>query len=286
MSEEIQAQARELAAALKMHGKEIEKARKALDDLAEGTAFRNATSRKRARKAIQDCAGQGLPDLSGFLGQLDQAAKAYKQEQRLSFVDALLQEAAKESLPTRKLGDQPPVYDLGGMACTLDFEKEEAELSYARESMARLPLDPVRILEAREERLEKLTESWPGKEAFFEATWSAYRGRLGREGSAPGERIHLVDLIPELTLEYAERKLWQGQKSEGLRTMTRLDLAFCLDRLAHEGGLQHGNLRLELGTATGGSTKDKKKVLFLEAGMGGGQYYLSLRFSQQPGGGR
>jgi len=27
-------------------------------------------------------------------------------------------------------------------------------------------------------------------------------------------------------------------------------------------------------------------VLFLEAGMGGGQYYLSLRFVPQPGGGR
>lgn len=286
MSEEIQARARELAAALKARGKEIEKARKALEELGGGTAFRDAAARKRARKAIEDCGAGGLPDLAGFVTDLDQAARGHKQEMRLSFVDALLEAAAKESLPTRKLGDQPPVYDLGGMACTIDFDKEEARLGYAREAVARLPLDGERILEARQQALDKLTEAWPGKEAFFEAAWSAWRGRLGREGKPAGERVHIVDLLPELTLEYAERKLWRGKKQEGLRPMTRQELAFCLDRLAHEGGLQHGNLRLELGTATGGSTKDKKNVLFLEAGMGGGQYYLSLRFVPQPGGGR
>lgn len=286
MSEEIQARARELATALKTRGKEIEKARKALEELGVGGALRDAGVRKRARKAIQDCAGGSSPDLAGYLAELDQAVKAWQQELRMSFVDSLLQAASAESLPTRKLGDQPPVYDLGGMACTIHFDKEEAELSYSRESVARLPLDPARILEARQENLEKLTEAWPGSEAFFEAAWSAYRGRLGREGKPLGERIHIVDLVPELTLEFAERKLWKTNRREGPRAMTRLDLAFCLDRLAHEGGLQQGSLRLELGTATGGSTKDKKNVLFLEAGMGGGQYYLSLRFVKQPGGGR
>jgi hypothetical protein len=84
--------------------------------------------------------------------------------------------------------------------------------------------------------------------------------------------VDLVDTLAPLA--------WLLDPSSGRKTTPypRHMLAYQLYRLQREAHLQHEGLRLELGTATGGSTRHKAKVLFVPSSHTEGFYYLSLRF--------
>lgn len=275
--DELRAEFGQFAASVKELGRDVEKLRRALDTLADVETWRSPATRKRCMQVLRDSESFALPQVKSLLDRLAPALAKYRVGLRERFLTDLETALQEEGGSLRRIGDQPPVFEISGLTLTIDFDKEDASLSYAREEVAKLPLDALEVLQAGRTVRDSLQDAWCGAEAFFAALLSAYRARLGREGKPLGERIQLVKLCAELGVEYANRGLWQS-KQKGLRPLERVELAFCLDLLARAGKLHQGKHRLELGTATGGSTKDKKQVLFLEAGMGGGQYYLSLRF--------
>lgn len=272
MSSDLRERARVLAGDVQSYTKELDKVRKALEALAQEPTWNDRALRTRSLKALSGLRDRSLPDVETARAELEKAVQEHQRSVRQGFLEQLIPAIEAEKITWRELGQQPPVLDIGGIQVTLDYDKEQAELAYGREPMTKVALVPSEILAARSEQVARLKDAWPGSEAFFVACDSAYRARCGREGKPLGERVHIVDLIPELLVEYELRGMRKATSSFG-----RLELAFCLDRLAREGALEHGGRRLELGTATGGSTKDKKRVLFLTAGMGGGQYYLSVR---------
>ncbi|MEZ5990413.1 MAG: hypothetical protein R3F30_15125 [Planctomycetota bacterium] len=278
MTQDFRDRARELATVCQARAKELDRLGRALAAVADEAGFRDPARRRKLAKELRDA--RLLAEVTTDLGELGpalaEAERAWRQELHMGFVDRLLEAAAARGLEPRRLGDRPPVWGLGGLAVELDLDKEQALVSYAREEVARCALDPAAILDAVDEARAGLEAWWPGPERFFDALAAAWGARLGREGRPAGERVALVDLCDELAVELARRGLGPGKD---LQPFPRVALAACLDRLAREGALQQGRLRLELGTATGGTTKDKRNVLFLEAGMGGGQYYLSLRFA-------
>jgi hypothetical protein len=279
MSAQLRERAASLAAQVRDYAKELDSARRALEVLASEDGWRDAGRRGKCVKALHACASHEPPDLRAFLAPLEDAVAGFLADRRRSFLDELIATAKAQNLACTMLGQQPPVVDLAGIQAEVDFDRESVELSYAREPLARVGFDAMAVLQERAARAAELAAVWPGAEVLFEALESAWRARLGREGKAPGERVHLVDLLPELVIEYERRGLRQSG------TLSRAGLAFCLDRLARDGALERAGRRLELSTATGGSTKDKKRVLFLTAGMGGGQYYLAVRFVQAAGSG-
>lgn len=268
MTEALQRRAHELALSLREHVKELEKQRKALELLADPKAWTDRASRERAAKAVAMTVE--APALAAFAAELTQGLRAWASEQRRVFVDRFLALVAERGGTAEPVGQQPPVFDLAGIQIEVDYDKEEARLSYGREDLGSCALDPETILRARDEHALRLERAWPGAAVFFDAFASAYRARLGRENKPPQERVALTDLLPELGLEGELRRL-EAPISD------KASFAYCLDRLAREGGLEKDGYRIELGTATGGSTKDKKRVLFLRHGLGGGQYYLTAR---------
>ena len=268
---ELRERAKAFAFEAHKYTKEVDKVRKALEALATEAAWADGAQRKRCIKAIVGASELRAPVLDAFGEALQQGSEQFASELRRTFLDALVAEVERRKLAWQSVGQQPPVLDLAGISVTLDWDKECAALAYGREPLAKVSLVVGEVLSAREEQIDRLRSVWPGPDVFFAALDSAYRARAGREAKRPGERVHLVDLIPELLVEYELRGLRSPKTIFG-----RAELAYCLDRLAREGGLEQGQRRLELGTATGGSTKDKRQVLFLQAGMGGGQYYLSV----------
>ncbi|MCB9883063.1 MAG: hypothetical protein H6832_17050 [Planctomycetes bacterium] len=268
MTEALQRRAHELATALRDYAKELDKRRKALEALSDPAVWNERGTRERAYKAL--ASDTMPPALEAFVDELGQGIRDFVHERRQTFVDRFFDVAKERSLTLTEMGQQPPVFDAGGVQVEIDFDKEEAHLSYGREPLCKTALEPVHILDARKQETERLEASWPGADVMFDAFASAYRARLGRENKPAGERVFLVDLLPELQLEASLR---------GLRGVIedKAALAYCLDRLAREGALEREGQRIELGTATGGSTKDKKRVVFLRHGLGGGQYYLTAR---------
>ena len=285
MSDEIKKRAQESADRLGEHARELDKLRKALAALGGDAAWDDRAARRRAvdamRRALDDEAGlfatlsDAKSQLGDFFGELEPALEAHAQTRRARFLDDFVAAISEAGLQYRELGQQPPVLDVQGVQITIDFDKESASLAYGREPLAKSALDAPELLRVRKEQVRRLKASFPGPQDFFAAIDAAYRARVGREGRTTGDRVDLVDLLPELAVEY-ELRSWLGQGA----SIGRAELAFGLDRLAREGVLEQGGRRIELGSATGGTTRDKKRVLFLQAGLGGGQYYLSLRVTE------
>ena len=251
---------------------------KALEALRGEAGWMDPKARKKVFGAVERLVETEGPDLRGFLASARAGYQALRPMLRSRLIEGLEERARAGELAFEILGENPVVLRYGELTLQLDFEKEVASWTYAREKLGSCPLVLELILDARREALAALEGSWPGREAFFEALFAAWGAAVGRAGLAPGSRVELVQLLPEMGVEYLRR----GLRKEAA-PLTRAEFAFGLDALARSGGLEAGGKRIELGTATGGSTKDKKRVLYLEAGVGGGQYYLTLRFV--PGGG-
>ncbi len=283
MAAELQKEAGDLAEQTRELAKQLERMRKALLSLSEQGGWTERSPRERSLRVLEELAGLSLPAYEGYLQRVRDELRSFLPRFRQAFLDRMAERLREEELPFAPLGDQPPTFEIGGLTLVLDFDREHADLCYARETLDRRVLKTQEILDARAEALAALEELWPGREEFFEALASSYRSLLAREGMSAGERVSIVDLIPELSVEFERMAVAASPRAAtgpGIRRLTRAEFAYCLDRLAREGSLHVGDRRIELGTATGGSTKDKKRVLFLEAGMGGGQYYLSLRMTQ------
>jgi len=256
---------------------------KALEALRGEAGWLDPKARKKvfdlASKLVDGEASDAGRDLRTFVASAKAGYAALRPMLRSRLIEGLEERAKKEGIAFEILGETPVVLRYGDLSLNLDFEKELATWTYAREKLASCPLVLEQILEIRREVLAALQGSWPGREAFFEALFAAWGAAVGRAGLPPGSRVELVQLLPEMGVEMQGR----GLRKEAAAP-SRAEFAFGLDALARSGGLEAGGKRIELGTATGGSTKDKKRVLYLEAGFGGGQYYLTLRFVPAGGG--
>lgn len=118
-------------------------------------------------------------------------------------------------------------------------------------------------------------------EEFFGDVFRAYKVCLKFSGGSLGTRLELSELFPMLALERQSKAFSLNEDKSGFVNYSRCQFCWDLARLRRCGGfLQHG-LRLYLGTATIGATKNKDRVYLLDDGVGLGQYYLSLWFERQ-----
>jgi hypothetical protein len=165
---------------------------------------------------------------------------------------------------------------LGEATVALRLDQGTAEVRYAREALATVPADPAAIVAEVRRQLQALASASPAPEALFDELVGAYRAVLARRDLRFGERVELVDLLPELFVVRQPASFWQRPDPKRLRPVTRAQLAWDLDRLQQARTLARNGMRIVLGTATGGSAAKKAQVLFLESGGAGGQFFLTF----------
>jgi len=277
--EELANEARRLADEAGRLGKALERAGKALEALGDSEAWKDPGIRRKAWKAIEACGGEGAEKLLAFAEEARASVRDLEPGWRRALLDELHEAFLETGIELRKSGERPPVFEAGILSLTLEFEKGVAEIAYGREKVARVPLRPRSLPGAVGEANAFLARGWPGAETLFRALRASWGAALGRRGGDPSGRVELGDLPAELELSLRLLGAWPKGWESG--ALDRARFAYWLDRLAMEGRLAFEGWRLELGTATGGSARDRKRVLFLRAGMGGGQYYLSLRFVRE-----
>jgi hypothetical protein len=234
-------------------------------------------SRLRALPPVQT-------ELTAELGPLIEALEAFVQEQERSrplyFGRSLREAAEAQQIAFSVLTSEPPEYRLAPFSVGADFRKGRAELRYARLALCEVDLDPESLLKARLKMLEALDTKDFCPERFFDRLLEAYRRVL--EGRAMGERVNLVDLLPELAFLGQSERFRKDPIRDHYQPYGRVRLAWDLARLRRSGSLSRKGLRLGLGTATMSTTRKKEGVLFLEDETGRGQYYLSLCFAPDP----
>lgn len=237
----------------------------------------------KAQKLLTQIQSGTAPDLPGSEAAL--AVKSWcEQEERqrpLRFGRALREAAEAAGVGFQQLGATPPTLRLEPLTVELDFKKGQAEISYARLELATVPLDCEQILRERTRLLASLESSDFEPADFLGRVYEAYRRTLSNQGLKWGERVDLVEILPELAFLQQSERFRKDPVREAFKPYGKVRFAYDLARLRRARQLEHQGARLTLGTATLGSTRQKDRVLFLEE-AGQGQYYLSIAFQGGP----
>ena len=126
------------------------------------------------------------------------------------------------------------------------------------------------------ELLDQFRAARIDSKSFWQALKAAYDIVLLKDGKPAGERIDIVDVLVPMA--------WIWPHAVQLKKATQFPrylLAYQIQKLRQDGLIAHNGYRLDLGTATGGSTKNKANVLFIPMGPTEGQYYLTMCFRRE-----
>jgi hypothetical protein len=235
------------------------------------------------RKTAARLAKVDLEDAKTLGADLASFAQRQQDARRMRLVQDAVQALREAGAEPRSIGDSPPAWRVGHATVTLDVARGKAVVSYARETIAEAPLVPARIVDAWQSALAALAKRAQAPARFHEALLGAYRALLARTGRSFGDRVEAVELLPEVAVTAQGEQFRADPRRSSFSDYPRAQFAWDLARLLESGLRGAGGLRLELGPATMGSTARKRRVLWLEVGPGGGQYYSSLRFAIDAG---
>lgn len=186
-----------------------------------------------------------------------------------------------EGLEIVQLAENPLTVLIAPLVAELDISAGSARIVYARETLDETKLDARLILDARQKAMDEIRACAVESPVFFDLALRAYRTVLAVRSLGPEERVDLVDLLAPLSLFQTELRRWRDIDRGTLTPYPRHLLAYQLQRLQRDGLLVKDGLRVDLGTATGGSTRNKRDVLFVPSSATEGQYYLTIRFVPQ-----
>ena len=173
------------------------------------------------------------------------------------------------------LSDSPLVVYMHPLTLEVHFETGKAMLTYAHEVLQTVAAVPEEILAAHQQLVDTFRASRIDSQQFWQLLKLSYDMVLLKEAQPAGARIDIVELLPALAWIWPNAAV---TKKTG--TFPRYLLAYQLQKLRADGLLMSRGWRLDLGTATGGSTRNKANVLFIPMGHTEGQYYLSICMRQ------
>ncbi len=219
-------------------------------------------------------------DFSELFDALDADQARRAAGRKVEFGRVMTGEARASGIACELVTADPMEFALPPFTLTVDLAENRAELRYARLVLQELQAQPARIVDAHSKNHERLEAGWTA-EQFFDALLRAYRVQLLHEGVRRGERVRLADLLGQVALAFQGNKFRTDPVAVNYRAYGRVRFAYDLARLRKVGLLSRDGLRLNLGTATGSSTRRKQDVIYIEESVGRGQYYLSAWFSPE-----
>jgi hypothetical protein len=224
----------------------------------------------------------GAPELDALreelVAKLDKDMVRLRMKTRMAFVQKLEMLADQKDLELEKLSEAPLALYVDPLTFEIDFDAGGATLLYGHEPICECPIDAAKLFKAREDALDKLKKRALESDDFFDLLRRAYRTVLVADGQEPGQRVDLVDILMPLAMLLVDRKDWRSKGPDAIDTYPRHQFAYQLAKLRRDGVLEKGDVRLDLGAATGGSTRNKQNVLYIPVGAKNGQYYGSIRF--------
>jgi hypothetical protein len=178
-------------------------------------------------------------------------------------------------VPMTVLGRDPLEIGIAPFVLQIDVEADSVTLQYARETLCRVPANATAIFEAYDQQITQLEgEAWDPN-LFVTAAHQAWL-RAGGSGW-----LEITDVLPELAVLRQSSTFRRNPIQRHFVSYGRIQFAYDLWRLRRDRVLSTGKVRLNLGAATGGSTRDKRRVMWVEDGRGRGQFYLTIRFTEE-----
>jgi hypothetical protein len=273
--------AHRLLAEVDKKSKEISKLHKALQKLASADMLESPRKVKEACKLLEQSNPKAFGLDIDFAELLESTAADQLQranERKVKFGRMLNESAESQGFTCKMITTEPMEFSLPPFTVVVNLDQNLVHINYARLALAELPAKPDQITAALQKNLKVLETGW-SSEQFFDALYDAYRMQLFEKKDRRGERVVLTDLLGRVALSFQGDKFRSDPVADNYRAYGRVRMAYDLSRLRCNGLLQRSGRRLNLGTATGSSTRNKKGVLYIEESPGQGQYYLSIWFS-------
>lgn len=251
---------------------------KALDKMGDVASLNRQDYVADALNAIQhaDLAPYGGADsYAALIRGLEDRLRTLRTTARQDLIAGLNATAPKPD-QIKMVSDSPLVLYVHPLTLEVNFEQCKTTWSYAREPMAQSSLDPSNIWNVYGELLDQFRAARIDSKSFWQALKAAYDIVLLKDGKPAGERIDIVDVLVPMA--------WIWPHAVQLKKATQFPrylLAYQIQKLRQDGLIAHNGYRLDLGTATGGSTKNKANVLFIPMGPTEGQYYLTMCFRRE-----
>lgn len=261
--------------------KDMARLHKALKSLTSPRTLESPRKVQDARRTLETSNPRAFGLDMDFTELIEAAAadqQARLKARKIEFGRMLIQSAEEGDMTCRMMTSDPMEFSIPPFTVSVDLDQNLARIHYARLGLQDLPARPDKILTALQKGLKVLEGGW-SSEQFFDALHTAYENALFEKRGHSGERLALVDLLPHVALAFQNDRFRSDPVAGHYRDYGRVRLAYDLSRLRREGMVQRHGRRLNLGTATGSSTQDKKKVLYIEESPERGQYYLSVWFS-------
>ncbi len=273
--------AHRLFAEVDKKSKEMAKLHKALKSLASANTLESPRKVREACRLLE----QSDPKAFGLdidFAELIETAAADQQDRlkarKIEFGRMLKESAESRDLTCTMITADPMEFSIPPFTVAVDLDQNLAHINYARLPLEELQARPDQITAALQKNLKVLEGGW-SSEQFFDALYHAYQIELFEKKERQGERIVLTDLLARMAISFQSDRFRSDPVAGHYRAYARARLAYDLSKLRRNGLVQRNGWRLNLGTATGSSTRDKKGVLYIEESPGQGQYYLSIRFS-------
>lgn len=223
---------------------------------------------------------EGVPTGDGTA--LVEQVRAYlveeKRSRRRRLAAALRTGCAQVGVDLLVLSQEPLELRLPPVSVRIDTDRNQAQVVFADQVLRRCDANADAILGARGRVVAELEgKGWnPG--AYLEHLFEAWR-RV--RGTGTSDWVEIVDVLPEVAWLRQSKRFRTDPSSSNFSGYPRSQMAYDLWRLRRDRTLAVAGWRLSLGPATGGSTKDKARVLRLEDDRGQGQYHLTLRFVKE-----
>jgi hypothetical protein len=196
------------------------------------------------------------------LSRLESGLRRYCEERGL-----LLSTVTKEPLELR----------IAPLAVTIDVGANKGTIRFGGEPITPCQANADSVMAAYDIAYNELEgKSWDPK-TFFNQLRKAWLQAGGKDS------VELVQVLPLVALARQSDKFRREPITKHFRPYSRAQFAYDLYRLMRDKTLSCDGYRLSLGTATGDSTRDKKRVFFIENDRGRGQYHLTLRFVRDGG---
>ena len=194
--------------------------------LAELGAAARAGDLPRLSKALTDLDaglldGVGEPGAAAALQRkVREALQLLGTTQRRELARGLRAACAEAGVVFARLTENPPEFRVSPFTVKVDPRTMGATLLYARQELEQVAARPTAIIEAARKAHKQLTTRQNPPEQLFALLQQAYRAALGIRGGAPGERVELAELLPQLALARQTRRFAEDPSPQRFRPYT------------------------------------------------------------------
>jgi len=187
------------------------------------------------------------------------------------FKETLVPLAKERGLAIKMLDPDPLELFLAPFTLRVDIAKDLVSFSLARLKLGKCGASADAVLATHDRLLSKLDGRNWDPDRFHRGLVRAWK-RLG------GDHAPIRDVLPEIAMAVQSDAWRLNPIAKNFREYSKAQFAWDLFRLRQKGKTCVDGWRLHFGPATGGSTRDKRNLLFVEDGQGGGRWTLTLKF--------